>query len=362
MLLMRAINARQKAADMPLPDQSNWGLGGVSDGGKEYPPLDALDGVADLTPYVAALQNAPLRFDRFWNAETGAPFASFAELRGYDAWQSPPEQGNLEEIRAVVEKLHTLVIPVWSMFSLAKYPGPEPDPSTVCGVFSTVGDDPLRWDLACLWDCLERSGTTRRLLSLPPPEREEIRTRAARILDYVSPSGEISRAFLSFVTRTLQDGPSVTSAELGVTHVLVVSQDKYYDDMAQSQSLGGFEVQLRSWGKADPGTLWADTDIQILSAEDAAIAWDGFGQSEGSIGAGDVGAQEGVDWFSVRPEAINAGGVTHFQLRLGDESFPPPPPWRHIMQDSYTLKDNTLYHLLLIGLAFPLLPEMPDSF
>ncbi len=312
---------------MPLPiiPTGGWAESLTGKGTRPWIP----GWLADLHPMSRAAERLAVR--PLLNAETGASFAPSRAV-ATNAWQAPPEQGNLEEIRAVVEKLHTLVIPVWSMFSLAKYPGPEPDPSTVCGVFSTVGDDPLRWDLGCLWDCLEKSGPTRRLLSLPPPEREEIRTRAARILDYVSPSGEISRAFLSFVTRALRRSP--VTWQVGSNPRARRSQDKYYDDMAQSRSLGGFEVQLRSWGKADPGTLWADTDIQILSAEDAVIAWDGFGQSEGSIGAGDVGAQEGVDWFSVRPEAINAGGVTHFQLRLGDESFPPPPPWRHIVQAS----------------------------
>ena len=78
-LLMRDTNKRQHALGIP---QSDGGMGGTPDGGRGYPPLNALNDVQELTPFMRAVHGAICVLGLY-------PKGTLYFLRGYKVQYSP---------------------------------------------------------------------------------------------------------------------------------------------------------------------------------------------------------------------------------------------------------------------------------
>ncbi|MDI7276086.1 MAG: endonuclease/exonuclease/phosphatase family protein [Anaerolineae bacterium] len=346
--LMRATNARQKAAGL---QQTDWGLGCAPDGGVECPALEALDGVRDedLPRYVQALQNAvggAIPSERFWNPDTAEPFRP-GELfpttfPGHSSWPSAPEAGNLEEIRQVLERLDTVVI-------AARFP-----PSILGKV--TPSGLPGETTFEAHWAIIEDSEP--RAIAMPAP---------SRYLENFKRFWHITRAFLCFDTSALEGSP-IESAFLQVMYTQVLAQDRPADDprapMIQERAPLAIELYSGTW---DPltkaGTGFGLGGADWLSPEEAARDWESCPTGEGQITMAHTGVDApGRAQSEVSAASINTQGWTQFRLKLADESYPGDPGRPNLRQDSCFLSGNHLEHRLVIRVGFATLPAMPTSF
>ncbi|MBM3135438.1 MAG: PKD domain-containing protein [Chloroflexi bacterium] len=347
-LLMRATNARQKAIGVA---QTDWSLSCTADGGLNCPALTALDGVkaADLPRYVRAVQDAvglTLPGDRFWNAQTRAPFRAgeifSSTFPGRDWWPSAPEQGNLDEIRQVLARLDTVVIT--AMF-----------PPAALGKFTPDSITP-QTGFQAHWAAIQAS--TPRNTDLVAP---------GRYLENFKRFWHITRAFLSFDTNTLA-GCTVESASLQLMHTAILAQDRPADDPRKPilRTRPPFVVELWS-GAWDPvtkkGAGWGLGGAEWLDPAEATRDWEACATREGQISVAHTGFDSlGHDLFSVNSASVNTKGWTQFRLKLADESYPGDPGQPNLRQEAYALSGNHLDHRLIVRVRFGTLPAMPTSF
>lgn len=356
-MLMRAVNARERVVGR---QQSTWGLEGIPDGGRDFPPLDALDNTTDLMPYVRALQDAvPYLVGRpdtpdwrsmFWNDDTETLYSSFAELNLHDGWRSSPEEGNLEEIRQVLEKMHTIVVFGKGVTMLARFASAD----TIAGADRDIG---------LLQNAMRDAVPTTKMICSRCPS-------AGYASHYVSneyPAVQLTRAFLSFDTSRLADGPAivVNLVRLRVKHVIVLSQTNW-DGSSEPARLASVAVGVTS-GWWDPNTNTGNgwglgPAVWHSSAEESIKGWDSCPMRETGRAVETVGKQDGFDTFTLDSEHINVQGWTQFRIALQDETDRAIPLLGDVNWRLYGLSVHPRDHWLIIPLAFQPLPPMPAAF
>jgi hypothetical protein len=357
-MLMRAVNARERVVGV---QQSTWGLEGNPDGGRDFPPLDALDNTTDLMPYVGALQYAvpnlvgrpddPNYRSMFWNEDTETLYTSFAELNLHDGWRSSPEEGNLEEIRQVLERMHTIVVFGKAITMLVRFASADNTPGAEHDI------DLLQNEV------YHKVPATQLYCSLCPPAKY-----ASHYVSNNYPAVQLSRAFLSFDTSRLAEGPPIVvhSVRLRVKHVIVLSQTNW-DGSREPEEERLLQVVLTS-GTWDPdtntGTGWGLGPVAWHLEEEWENGWDSCpdDRSHSHLAVETVGQRDGVDTFTPRREDINVQGWTQFRIKLEDETRRAVPPLGDINWRLYGLSGHHRDHWLIMALAFPSLPPMPAAF
>jgi hypothetical protein len=365
--LMRAANARELAVGR---QQSNWGLEGIPDGGRDFPSLDALDNVSDLTPHVGNLQMAIFNLSGgapgyvFWNHETGAPYSSFEELYGHDWWQSNAEEGNLEEMREVLEKMRIVGIFGLGIDTLVKLATRD---SVDRPYYTSPPEERANWDLVYLQDAMRRAVPGTVLVcqeGCPDGQCQYV----SQYLDNVYPAAQLTRAYLSFDTSRLANAPAIVDpVRLQIKHLFIIAQtDWWEDDPTASVRAATVGIGLSS-GWWDPntksGTGWGlGASVWVSSPEERVKGWDSCPEGADSISVDTVGRQEGLDMLAFDSSHIYTEGWTQFRIALGDETDLADPGMGNETWRLYELSGHIRDHWLIIELAFPPLPPMPTSF
>jgi hypothetical protein len=356
-MLMRAVNARERVVGI---QQSTWGLEGIPDGGRDFPPLDALEDNHDLTPYVQALQfavpnlvgrsDAPDCRSMFWNDDTETLYSSFAELNLHDGWRSSPEEGNLEEIRQVLERMRTIVVFGNGVTMLSRFASPNTVPGADRDIEllqNAVHDSLPNTDMIC---------------SRCPPANY-----ASHYVSNEYPAVQLTRAFLSFDTSRLADGPAIVvhSVRLRVKRVIVLSQTNW-DGSSEPDRIGTLGVGVNSgWWDPDTetGTGWGlGPAVWNSSADEAINGWNSCPMMEDHLAAETVGRQDGIDTFSIDSEHINVQGWTQYRIALQDETDRAIPALGDVNWRLYGLSGHPRDHFLILSMAFQSLPPMPSAF
>lgn len=337
--LMRATNVRQQALGIK---QTDWGLGCTPDGGQECPSSNALDDATEeeLMSHVNALQYAVFNMVGaggnhwgFWNEKMRKPY-TFKELYGQDWWQSPPEEGNLIEIRNLLEKMHIVARGAKGMQMLKK----EANTSTNSG------------DVSELEGIV--TGAASSNVKIQRPLSEDWYFWVSQLLassDTNPYYAQVTRSWILFDLSQFADTPAIEGIRLHVTTV-----------NARNQTPSALKVNV--------GTGWWDPIEQTGTAycgprsapEDAEKLWTSSTEGVVPLDLSSTGEQGGFAEAKLPAAVYKKGTWVQVKLSLENEFDLPDEPvlgegvWRALGLDNAG-------HWLIIEFAFPSLPNMRNG-
>lgn len=351
--LMRAVNRRQEAFGI---SQTHWGLGGTPDGGRDYPALDALAEADDETLFAKVKEIQKDVYNivgvgsghwGFWHNGKDK-LHTFETLYNEDSasyWLSAPEDGNLDEIRRVLNGMSTVARGPRGMQTLFR----EADVNNKTGTLGELN--------ALLAD--SEVFQAKRQAPLEPDwyhwaSQELVITQAG-----VPYHAQIARAYITFSLEYFEHAPAVEDPVILRVHFVNIRNDKIV--------LPGFDTEPLlinvSAGYCEPaarqGSGYCDS---IQTEEQRQIMWTACGDkahAEAELFPG--GDVEGYYEFELPKEVFTGGGWAQFKLHLEDEykldemELEPPGSWQ-----SFGVSEHDNW--LIFTLEFPEIPDMPSSF
>ncbi|MBC7249780.1 MAG: extracellular solute-binding protein [Anaerolineae bacterium] len=337
--LMRATNVRQQALGI---EQTDWGLGCTPDGGQECPASDALDGATEeeLAFHVNALQYAVFNLvgaggDHwgFWNEKTRKPY-TFKELYGHNWWQSPPEEGNLVEIRNLLEKMHVVARGAKGIQMLKK----DAITATNSG------------DVSELEGIITGAAPSNVKIQCPLSEPWYFWVSQLLLSSDTHPYyAQVTRVWILFDLSQFADAPAIEGVRLQVTTV-----------DARNQTPSALKVSV--------GTGWWDPVEQTGTAycgprstpEDADKLWKSSSEGLVPLDLSSTGEQGGFAEATLPVGTFAKGKWVQVRLSLENEFDLPDEPvlgegvWRALGLDEAG-------HWLIISFSFPSLPNMRNG-